>query len=264
MTRIYGAALAVPLLSPSSVPSERPAVSRRSLAIVRTPGLRISGGHRAQVHRRNNLSSPYRHRTYETVTSDEACRLAIEDDDWSDEKSDADNSGETYVSGVWQGVDAAYRGPALPIPSQFSEAIRRKADHFETLLGLLKILAHVENLRAPDLPYWLPKAQAAIAKAEAILASAPDPTGEPDGFAKRAHVLVQLEEIRVRDAIAPIIESDPELTQLAADAITNDDVHAACLAVAEQTDLSEERGAADFRAALAAIREAERRKAASA
>ena len=81
------------------------------------------------------------------IHSDEACRLAIEDDDWSDEKSDCDNSGETYVSGVWQGVDAAYRGPALPIPSQFSEAIRRKADHFETLLGVLKILAHVENLR---------------------------------------------------------------------------------------------------------------------
>ena len=133
----------------------------------------------------------YRHRTYEADTLDEACRLAIEDDGWSDEKSDVDNSGETYVSGVWQGVDAAYRGPALPIPSQFSEAIRRKADHFETLLGVLKILAHVENLRAPDLPYWLPKAQAAIAKAEAILASAPDPTGEPDSFANRAHVLVQ-------------------------------------------------------------------------
>ena len=206
----------------------------------------------------------YRHRNYEADTLDQACRLAIEDDDWSDEKSDWDNSGETYVSGVWQGVDAAYRGPSLLIPSQFSEAIRRKADHFETLLGVLKVLAHVEGLRAPDLPYWLPKAQAAIAKAEAILASAHDPKGEPDSLANRVHVLVQLEEIRVRDAIAPIIESDPELTQLAADAITDDDVHAACLAVAAQTDLSEERGAAEFRAALAAIREAERRKAASA
>ena len=119
----------------------------------------------------------YRHRNYEADTLDQACRLAVADDDWSDEKSDVDNSGETYVSGVWQGVDAAYRGPALPIPSQFSEAIQRKADHFETLLGVLKILAHVENLGAPDLPYWLPKAHAAIAKAEAILASAPDPAG---------------------------------------------------------------------------------------
>ena len=206
----------------------------------------------------------YRHRTYEADTSDEACRLAIEDDGWSNEKSDIDNSGETYVSGVWQGMDAAYRGPALPIPSQFSEAIQRKADHFETLLGVLNILAHVENLGASDLPYWLPKARAVIAKAEAILSSAPDPTGERDGFAYRAHVLIQLEEARIRDAIAPIIESDPELTRLAVDDITDADIHAACLAVAAQTNLSEERGAAEFRAALAAIREAERRKAAPA
>jgi hypothetical protein len=206
----------------------------------------------------------YRHRTYQADTLDEACRLAIEDDGWSDEKSDWDNSGETYVSGVWQGVDAAYRGPALPIPSQFFEAIRRRAGHFETLLGVLKILAHVENLGASNLPYWLPKAQAAIAKAEAILASAPDPESEPDTIANRAHVLVQLEEARVRDQIAPIIESDPALTQLTADAITDDDIRAACLAVAAQTDLAEERGAAEFRAALAAIREAVRRKAASA
>ena len=211
----------------------------------------------------NNLPI-YRHRAYEADTPDEACRLAIDDDGWSGEKSDTDNSGETYVSGVWQGVDAAYRGPALPIPSQFAETIRRKADHFETLLGVLKILAHVENLGASDLPYWLPKAQAAIAKAEAILASAPDPTGEPDGFANRAHVLVQLDEARVRDQIAPIIESDPELTQLTADAITDADIQAACIAVSAQTDLSEERGAAEFRAALAAICEAERRKTPSA
>ena len=55
----------------------------------------------------------FRHGTYQADTPDEACRLAIEDDDWSDEKSDWDSSGETYVSGVWQGADSAYRGPAL-------------------------------------------------------------------------------------------------------------------------------------------------------
>jgi hypothetical protein len=41
--------------------------------------------------------------------------------------------------------------------------------------------------------------------------------------------------------------------------ISDADVRAACLAVADRTDLSEEHGAAVFRAALAAIREAERR-----
>ena len=46
-------------------------------------------------------------------------------------------------------------------------------------------------------------------------------------------------------------------------AVTDADIYAACCAVVEQIDLSEERGAAVFRAALAAIREAERRRTAS-
>ena len=200
----------------------------------------------------------YRHRTYEANTLDQACQLAIEDDDWSNETSDTDSSGETYVSGIWPGTDTAYTGSALPISSQFAEAIQRKADHFEMLLGMLKILAHVDDLGAADLPLWLPKAQAVVAKAEVILAGKPDPEGVPAGIAGRVHMLVQLEEARVRAEIASIIEIDPA-PRLTADALTDADIHAACLAVAASTDLSEEQGAAQFRAALAAIREAERR-----
>jgi len=200
----------------------------------------------------------YRHRTYEANTLDQACQLAIEDDDWSNEKSDTDSSGDTYVSGAWPGIDAAYAGSALPIPSRFTETIQRKADHFEMLLGVLKILAHVEDLGAADLPLWLPKAQAAIAKAEAILAGTPDPDGESAGMAGRVHMLMQLEEGRVRAEIASIIEIDPA-PRVTTDVITDADIHAACLAVAASTNLSEEQGAAQFRAALAAIREAERR-----
>jgi hypothetical protein len=182
----------------------------------------------------------YRHRRYEAGTLEQACQLAVEDDDWSDEKSD------TRL--------------ALPIPSRFAEAIQRKADHFEILLGVLKVLAHVDDLGAADLPLWLPKAQAAIAKSEAILAGMPDPDGESDGVAGRVHMLVKLEEARVRIEIASIIEIDPA-PRLTADAVTDADadIHAACLAVAASTTLSEEQGAARFRAALAAIREAERR-----
>jgi hypothetical protein len=200
----------------------------------------------------------YRHRTYEANTLDQACQLAIEDDDWSNEKSDTDSSGETYVSGAWPGIDAAYAGSALPIPSRFTGTIQRKADHFEMLLGVLKILAHVEDLAAADLPLWLPKAQSAIAKAEAILAGKPDPEGEPAGITGRVHMLMQLEEARVRADIASIIEIDPA-PRLTEDAVTDADIHAACVAVAASTNLSEEQGAAQFRAALAAIREAERR-----
>ena len=47
--------------------------------------------------------------------------------------------------------------------------LQRKADHYETLLGILKVLAHT-----PEAPFWRERADAAIAKAEAILAGAPD------------------------------------------------------------------------------------------
>jgi len=108
----------------------------------------------------------YRHQTYEADTVEQACQLAIEDDDWSNEKSDYDSAGETYVSGVWHGVDAAYHGVPAPIPSHFHESVQRKAEHFETLLGILKILAHARDSQASDFPFWLARAEAAIAKAE--------------------------------------------------------------------------------------------------
>jgi hypothetical protein len=58
----------------------------------------------------------------------------------------------------------AYRGGTLPVPSPFDEAVQRKAEHFAVLLGLLKRLGPEDAV-----------AQAAIAKGEAILASADDP-----------------------------------------------------------------------------------------
>ncbi len=80
----------------------------------------------------------------------------------------------------------------------------------------------------------------------------------------RSHVLLRLDESAVRAEIAEVIATDETMTGLTADAVADADIHAACCAVVEQADLSEERGAAVFRAALAAIREAERRRTASA
>ena len=107
----------------------------------------------------------YRHRSITADTLEEACRLALSDEDWSDQKHDHDNAGVTYVSGAWLGEDAAYRGPALPVPSRFDETVQRKADHFPVLLGLLKTCATQGNAAI----------DAAIAKAEAILAGADAP-----------------------------------------------------------------------------------------
>ena len=106
----------------------------------------------------------YRHRTYTADTPEQACRLALADQDWRFERRDYDNSGDVYVSGAWLGRDMAYHGTALRVPSRFDETVQRKAEHFAALLSLLKRLAHGD-----------PAAQAAIAKAEAILSGADDP-----------------------------------------------------------------------------------------
>jgi hypothetical protein len=108
----------------------------------------------------------FRHRTYVAGTIEQACRLAIEDQDWRFERRDYDCAGHTYVSGAWLGRDVAYREAQLPIPSQFDEEVQRKADHFPVLLDLLKTCACPHDAAA----------RAAIAKAEAIIAGRPDPT----------------------------------------------------------------------------------------
>ena len=120
----------------------------------------------------------YRQRTYEAETLEQACRLAIEDDDWSEQKEDCDCSGETYVTGAWPGEDAAYRVTALAVPSQFGEDVQRKADHFETLLAILRSLAHAPEGEQSDSLLWRQRADAVIPKADAILAGAGDPVIE--------------------------------------------------------------------------------------
>ena len=86
---------------------------------------------------------------------------------------------------------------------------------------------------------------------------------EGDAAGSGEHVLLRIREDAVREQIGHTIETDPTLTRLTAEMISDADIHAACLAVVEQSDLSEERGAAEFHAALAAIRHAERRRAAA-
>jgi hypothetical protein len=117
----------------------------------------------------------WRLRTYEAATVEEGCRLAVADDDWSDAKEDHEAASGTYVSGIWQGHDCAYNASPVPIPSQFDETLRRKSDHFETLLGILKLLAARQGDPSIDLTFWRERAKAAIAKAEAILSGEADP-----------------------------------------------------------------------------------------
>lgn len=64
----------------------------------------------------------FRARTYTAVTLDEACQLAIDDEDWSKREYDHDNAGPTYVTGAWPGADTAYLTDTLVIPADFKLA----------------------------------------------------------------------------------------------------------------------------------------------
>ncbi|MGY0794090.1 hypothetical protein ACW7BJ_32450 [Azospirillum argentinense] len=100
-----------------------------------------------------------------------------------------------------------------------------------------------------------------VITAEAVVIVIPAGQGavllDPD--VPREHVLLRLTEQEVREEIRTVIEADGTLARLAPEMVGDADIHAACRAVASNTDLSEEHGAARFRAALAAIRVAERR-----
>lgn len=116
----------------------------------------------------------YRHQIYEADTLEQACRRAMDDDDWEHERRDYESAGETFVSGAWIG-HTAYAGRGELVPSRFAEVIQRKVGHFEVLLGLLKVFAQDRPLDAAEREFWAPRAKAAIAKGEAILGGIDDP-----------------------------------------------------------------------------------------
>ncbi|MBY5523546.1 hypothetical protein HFO60_27345 [Rhizobium leguminosarum] len=200
----------------------------------------------------------FRRRTYEAGTLDEACRAAIDDDSWDIAEEDFDSSGAIHITGIWDGAHAAYAGPPIQIPQLFDEPVQRRARHFEILLGLLKILFDDVRAARPPSFDWLDRSVWAIARGEAILAGDPDPE-EPVDPPKPSHVLVSLQEDRVRAAITAVLDIDPNFKGLRPEAVTDDEVHVACLSIATTMDFSDMVGNAEFQAALLAIRSAHRR-----
>ncbi len=120
----------------------------------------------------------YRQRRYEARTLAEACRLAVKDDNWKGGKQDFDCAGETYVTGAWPADIEPYSVELLTIPTQFRETIQRQADHFGELLVLVSRVAQHAAQSSEISEPWLKRVQAAVRKAEAILAGARDPDGE--------------------------------------------------------------------------------------
>ncbi len=118
------------------------------------------------------------------------------------------------------------------------------------------LLDDISAARPPS-PDWLARSAWAVARGEAILAGEPDPE-EPVAPTKPSHVLVRLQEARVRDAIAAVLEIDPSFKAVSPAAVTDDDVHTACDLIATTMDFSDVVGSAEFQTALSAIRSAHR------
>ncbi|SEI14842.1 hypothetical protein SAMN05216228_102852 [Rhizobium tibeticum] len=195
----------------------------------------------------------FRHGTYVADTPEDACKAALGDDNWESLKKDYDSSGEIHVTGIWEGENTAHAGSPITIPSQFDESVQRRAHHFEILLGLLKILFHEVQAARPPSVGWLAKSAWAIARGEAILAYAPDPA-EPADAPKPGHVLVRLQEERVRGAIAAVLDVDPSFKGLSPDAVSDEEIRSACESIVATIDLSDAVSNAEFRAAMAAVR----------
>ncbi|MBP2449588.1 hypothetical protein [Rhizobium leguminosarum] len=200
----------------------------------------------------------FRHSTYAAATLEAACRAGVNDDNWDLAKRDYDSSGEVHITGVWEGAHSAYTGPSVWVPSQFDEPVQRRARHFEILLGLLKIFFDDAYAARPPSPDWLARSAWEIARGEAILGNAPDPD-KPVEPPKANHILARLQEDQVRNAITAVLEVDDSFGALSPAAVTDYDIHTACLAVATTMDVSDVVGNAEFQAALAAIRAAHQR-----
>ncbi|MCG8274039.1 hypothetical protein MIC97_21375 [Aquamicrobium sp. NLF2-7] len=110
----------------------------------------------------------YRQRTFEAPSREAACRLALQDEDWDSDNCDYETVGETYITGVWMSP-AAYSGPTIRVPDCFDETVQRKAGMFGELLALLKERAQSLGLSGDECEGWLPRALAAITRADAVL-----------------------------------------------------------------------------------------------
>lgn len=201
----------------------------------------------------------FRRRTCETETLEDACNAAIADDDWDDAKRDYEASGEIHVTGIWRRHTPGTSGQAVRIESQFDEDVQRRARHFEILLGVLKILADDADAARSPSPDWLARANLAITRGKAILAGQPDPDGSAN-LPVRSHVLARLHESRVRDAVAAILDIDPDFAGMLCDQVTDDDIHSACLDTLAALNFSDEIGSAEFRSAMTALKAALRRQ----
>ncbi len=110
----------------------------------------------------------YHHTIVEAASPEDACKIALENDDWSDAKQDPESAGETYVSGIWIGT-VPYEGDRVEVPTEFEESVTRRATHYAETVMLLVEASYT------TFESWRPRLLAAIQTAQAILDRRPNP-----------------------------------------------------------------------------------------
>lgn len=108
-----------------------------------------------------------RRRPYSAETMEQACIFALGDEGGGDARDVVGDSGETYVSGIWQGK-SVYDSPESAIPDAFREPVERKAGLFDALVALLREPAQPMDMSEHDFRNWLPRAMAILRKADAV------------------------------------------------------------------------------------------------
>lgn len=63
----------------------------------------------------------YQHVTIRAASIEDACRLALETQDWDRGKHDYDSSGPVFVAEAWRGADTAYHGQTVEVPAAYRE-----------------------------------------------------------------------------------------------------------------------------------------------
>ena len=142
----------------------------------------------------------YRHTTYEADTVEAAIALALADQDWEKQKKDYDSSGDTRVTGIWEGEDAAYMGKAVEFPDDPATLLRDTApDLLAALKEALEVMGEWGGRRRPRMVRPRPNSHRQIRGPGDL--TRPD-TAPPRNHAKKEETMTETtsQKFRERDS----------------------------------------------------------------
>lgn len=98
----------------------------------------------------------YQHVTVEAEDAAEACRIALDHDDWDSQIADYESARATYIDGVWQGATAYGESgllASLPVPADLQSKELRTDEPPPAVCSLIQ-LAREAPAADPGEGYW--------------------------------------------------------------------------------------------------------------